>query len=194
LIKPPRFTVSSACTNRLTIRAKVADAVLVAGLRAHLLHPDTLRTVTESLAAALNAVIDERPKRRESIEKAITDADRRLRHLIDVIEAGSTAPAILQAVSGREADIARLRAELNALDELLDDKLAVIPSWVRQQLEDTAGLLTVTPERTKSVFRQMGVSFTLYPVQEEGQRPFLRAEGASDFAHVISGLFSRAGG
>jgi hypothetical protein len=36
----------------------------------------------------------------------------------------------------------------------------------------------------------MDVSFTLYPVHEEGQRPFLRAEGASDFAHAISGQFS----
>jgi hypothetical protein len=65
-----------------------------------------------------------------------------------------------------------------------------MPSWVRQQLEDTAGLLTDAPERTKAVFRQMGVSFTLYPVRHEGQRPFLRAEGTSDFAHVISGQFS----
>jgi site-specific DNA recombinase len=180
----------SACTNRLTIRAKVADAKLVAGLRQQLLHPDTLRTVTESLAAALNAVIDERPKRRESIEKAIADAERRLRHLVDAVESGSTAPTILQAVSDREADIVRLCVELSALDEPLDEKLAVMPSWVRQQLEDTAGLLTDTPERTKTVFRQMGVSFTLFPVHDEGQRPFLRAEAATDFAHVISGQFS----
>jgi len=72
----------------------------------------------------------------------------------------------------------------------LDEKLAVIPSWVRQQLEDTAGLLTDTPEKTKTVFRRLGVSFTLFPVYTESPRPFLRAEAATDFAHVISGQFS----
>ena len=76
-----------------------------------------------------------------------------------------------------------LEAERGALDEALADKLAVIPSWVPQQLEDTAGLLTDTPERTKTVFRQMGVSFTLYPVHDEGPRSFFRAEGATDVAH-----------
>lgn len=180
----------SVCSNRLTIRAKVADAALVAGLRAELLRPETVQSVTESVAAALNAVIDERPKRRDAIERELTDARRRLQHLINAIEGGSSAPSVLQAISARESDIARLERELRALDEPLDNKLAVIPSWVRQQLEDTASLLSDTPERTKTVFREMGVGFTLHPVYEDGQRPFLRAEGMSDFAHVISGRFS----
>jgi site-specific DNA recombinase len=180
----------TACSNRLTIRAKIADAALVAGLREELLRPETLRTVTESLAAALNAVIDQRPKRREAIEQAVTVARRKLRNLVDAIEAGSGTSALFHALKAREAEIASLEAERRTLDEPLDDKLAVIPSWVRQQLEDTAGLLSDAPERTKAVFRQIGVSFMLYPVREEGQRPFLRAEGATDFAHVISGQFS----
>jgi hypothetical protein len=57
-------------------------------------------------------------------------------------------------------------------------------------LSTRAGLLSDTPERTKTLLGEMGVSFTLYPVHEEGQRPFLRAEGANDIAHVISGQFS----
>jgi hypothetical protein len=97
---------------------------------------------------------------------------------------------LLQAIAAQEAGIVRLQGELAAFNEPLDEKLAVMPSWVRQQLEDTAALLTDTPERTKTVFRQMGVSFTLHPVREQGQRPFLRPVGASDIAHVISGQFS----
>ena len=181
---------TSVCSNRLTIRAKVADAALVAGLRAELLRPDTLRAVTEALATALNAVIDQRPKRRDEIDQALSAARRKLRHLVDAIEAGSSAAALFQAIGARETEIARLESERNVLDEPLDDKLAVIPSWVRQQLEDTAGLLSDTPERTKAVFRQMDVSFTLYPVHEEGAQPFLRAEAETDFAQMISGQFS----
>jgi DNA invertase Pin-like site-specific DNA recombinase len=180
----------TACTNRLTIRAKVADATLVAGLRAELLKPETLQAVTESLAAALNAVIDDRPKQREALARAIAESERKLRHLIDAIEGGSATPAILQAVSAREAELARLRAEEDGLNEPLDEKLAVIPSWVRQQLEDTASLLTDTPEKTKTAFRRMGVSFRLFPVHDEGQRPFLRAEAQTDVARAISGQFS----
>lgn len=182
-------TGTAVCSNRLTIRAKVADAVLVEGLRRELLKPETIRAVTERLAAALNAVIDERPKRRTQLEEGIEGARRKLQHLVDAIEAGSSAPTLLEAIRGREAEIARLQDELRALDAPLDEKLAVIPSWVRQQLGDTASVLTETPERTKAEFRKMGVAFTLTPVRDEGARPFLRAIGVTEFAQLISGQF-----
>ena len=90
----------------------------------------------------------------------------------------------------REAEIARLRVDQDALNDPLDEKLGVIPSWVRQQLDDTTDLLTDTPEKTKTVFRRMGVSFTLFPVREDGKGPLLRgrsADGlrAGDFGPVF---------
>jgi site-specific DNA recombinase len=181
---------TAACSNRLTIQAKVADPVLVAGLQAELLRPETLRAVTEQLASALNAFIDQRPRLRVKVDHALTDARARLKNLIDAIEMRGGTPTLLEALAGREQEIARLDAELVALEEPLDNKLAVMPTWVHQQLEDTASLLTETPERTKAVFRQMGVSFTLWPVQEAGQRPFLRAEGVTDFARVLCGQYA----
>lgn len=48
----------SACSNRLTIRAKIADAALLEGMKAELLAPATVRYITEALAAALNRRID----------------------------------------------------------------------------------------------------------------------------------------
>ncbi|PYR74942.1 MAG: hypothetical protein DMF86_16800, partial [Acidobacteria bacterium] len=93
--------------------------------------------------------------------------------------------------AARETEIARLEGELRALDERLDGKLAVMPGWVRHQLADLAGLLSDTPERTKTAFRDLGVGFTLSPVgaPDTGRRPFLRAEGETDFARLISGQF-----
>src|SRR6478735_5030622 len=50
-----------ACANRLTVRAKVADAHLLAGLKAELLAPATLQYVIEALGQELNRRIDDRP-------------------------------------------------------------------------------------------------------------------------------------
>lgn len=180
----------TACTNRVTVSTAVADEALVAGLRAELLRPEMLDEITASLAAALNAVIDQRPQRRERIDEALANARRKLHHLIGAIEAGSTAQTLLDAVAQREAEIARLERDRQALDEPLENKLAVIPSWVRQQIEDTAGLLADSADRTKAVFRQMGVRFTLRPVGEVGDRPFFRAEGETDVAQLIAGRLS----
>jgi hypothetical protein len=130
-----------------TIRAKIADAALVAGLWAEL--------------------------------------QRRLANLIEAVENGAGATSLLEAMRAREADVQRLQCELEGLDEPLEGKLAVIPTWVRQQLEDVAGLLANALERTKSEFRRLGVAFTFNRVVPEGGQPFLRAEGTTDFAQVF---------
>lgn len=178
-----------ACPNRLTIRAKVADAALVAGLRAELLRPETVQYVTGALAAELNRLIDQRPTVRARIEAALQDAERRLQNLVAAVEGGGAAATLLEAIRVREADVRRLTAELDAVSEPLESKLAVMPTWVRQQLEDVAGLLSEAPERTKAEFRRLGVGFVLHPVREEGGRPFLRAEGTTELAQLLSGQY-----
>lgn len=178
------------CANRLTIRAKIADAHLLAGLRAELLRPETVQYVTEALGVALNRVIDERPRIRARGEDALKDARRRMANLVAAVEEGSGASALLEALKAREADVRRLESELERLEEPLERKLAVMPTWVRQQLEDTAALLAEAPERTKTEFRRLGLGFTLFPVYEDTARPFLRAEGTTEFAHLISGQYS----
>jgi hypothetical protein len=65
-----------------------------------------------------------------------------------------------------------------------------MPSWVRQQLEDTVELLGDQSERTRAVFKQMDVRFTLRPVGTVGERPYFRAEGETDVANLIAGHFS----
>lgn len=63
-----------ACANCLTIRAKVADPALLAGLRAELLRPDTVQYVTDALAREVNRIIDQRPTARGRAEEALRDA------------------------------------------------------------------------------------------------------------------------
>jgi DNA invertase Pin-like site-specific DNA recombinase len=178
---------TDVCSNRLTIRAKVADPALLAGLRAELLRPETVQYVTDALAAGLNHAIDQRPALRARTEDALRDARRRLGNLVDAVEGGAGAASLIEAMIEREAEVQRLHGELEALSEPLEQKLAVMPTWVRQQLEDTAGLLAETPERTKAEFKRLGLSFVLRPTQSEGGKTFLRAEGTTDFANLISG-------
>jgi site-specific DNA recombinase len=177
---------SDVCRNRLTVRAKVADPALLAGLRAELLRPETVQYVTDALAVELNRVIDQRPALRATAEEALRDARRKLENLVAAIEGGATATSLLEALHTREGDAKRLQAELDALSEPLEQKLRVMPTWVRQQLANAAGLLSATPERSKAEFRRMGVSFVLHMAENAAGLPFLRAEGATDFARLLS--------
>ena len=60
----------------------------------------------------------------------------------------------------------------------------MIPTCVRQQLEDAAGLLTDVPDRVKAQFQRLGIRFTIHRIMDEGQRPFLRAEGHGEFERL----------
>lgn len=175
---------ATACTNRLSIRAKVADAVLLEGLQAELVRPDTVTYIADRLATALNELIDQRPVRQDEIERAKTTAEQKLQNLIAAVEAGAGTPTIFQAIKDREAEIHGLEAQRAALDEPLEQRLAVIPTWVRQQLEDVASLLAEVPDRAKAEFQRLGIQFTVRPVYDERPRPFLRAEGSGDFEHL----------
>ena len=101
----------------------------------------------------------------------------KLAHLVTAIETGSVSSMLVDAIQAREADIRRIDAELGTLNEPLDARLAVLPTWVRRQLEDLADLLRGHPERLKSELRRLGVRFTLHPTYDEGPRPFYRAIG-----------------
>jgi site-specific DNA recombinase len=175
------------CSNRHTIRAKVADAVLLAGLQAALLRPETVAYVTALLAADLNRVIDQRPALRAAAEAALAEARRRRAHLIHAIETGAPVVSLLEALRKREAEILRFEGELETLSEPLDQKLALMPTWVRQQLEDVVALLADTPERTKGEYRRLGLLYVLHPARDDRGRAFLRAQGTTAIANLVSG-------
>lgn len=165
----------SACGNRLTIRAKVVDAHLLTGLRTELLRPATVQYVTEVLSEALNRHLDERPAQLEDARAARTDAQQRLRRLTEAIETGGALPTLLGAIREREADIARLDQAVNDLTESAHDRLAVMPGWVRQRLEDTVSLLSGATEPTKVEFQRLALRVTMTVILGEQPRPFYRA-------------------
>jgi hypothetical protein len=178
---------AASCRNRLTIRATVADAALLAGLQAFLTEPRTIDVLTDALSSRLNALIDERPQL-HALKVAERDTvKRKLAHLIRAIEDGAATPALLSAMRAREQELGQLEADLGGLDDSLEERLAVIPSWVRRQVADVAELLSGSPDRSKREFQRLGIGFTVSPVFDVGKKPFLRAVGISNFSRLLAG-------
>jgi site-specific DNA recombinase len=180
----------TACANRFTIRASVADAVLLAGLQQELTRPETIAYISGKLSEALNRVIDERPRQREELQAQRGALEQRLKHLLHAIEEGAGTMTVLRAVQDREAEFRALDAQLAALDQPVNDRLAVIPSWVKAQLSDAASLLREGPERAKAEFQRLGLKYTIAPVYEGARRIFLRAEGSGEFERLAFGKYA----
>jgi DNA invertase Pin-like site-specific DNA recombinase len=175
---------TSVCNNRVKIRVEAADRALLAGLQTELLHPETVTYIAERLTAALTTVLDQRPGQREDIARRRAIADDKLRNLIAAVENGAGTPTIFQAIQEREAEIRALEGQITALTEPVEHRMAIVPSWVRQQLEDVAGLVGEVPERARAEFLRLNIRFVLQPVYEGNAAPFLRAVGSGDFEHL----------
>jgi site-specific DNA recombinase len=170
----------AACENRLSVRAKVVDTYLLAGLRHELLRPETLRYITSELTRALNWLVDERPRLEVEVRTAREQTAQRLQRLIAAIENGVAANTLAAAIGERQADLARLDAQLQDFSEPLHQRLAVIPGWVEHQLRELDGLLGETPERVKQEFQRLGLRVAMQPMRGEGIEPFYRAVGQAE--------------
>ena len=185
-----------ACSNRLTIRAKVADATLIVRLQQILLEPRTVEYVTREVGKALTKELNRRPERESAIREQLQHERKKLKNLVSAIEGGAHAPSLVAALREREATVERLQRDLASLEETgnLETRIEVLPSWVKRQLEDLASLLKEKPERLKAELRRLNLRLTIHPV-EARPRPYLRAEGNCDLrALAYSGPLSAAVG
>jgi len=169
-----------ACPNRIKVRVEEAERALLAGIQAELLNPDTIAYVTAQLTDTLKAVTDQRPARIEALMRQRDASRAKVHNLIAAVESGITSTSILQALSDRETEAARLDAEIAALSQPTDDRrLAVLPTWVRQQLEDVAGLLYDAPDRARNEFERLGLRFSPFVRSSTFLRALNRFSGQS---------------
>src|SRR5205085_9049748 len=117
-----------------------------------------------------------RPQLLADAHRERQDAQERLQRLIDAIENGVPASSVAGAIAERQGAIARLDGAIGALSEPLHQRLAVMPTWVAQQLEDLTGLLSETPERTKLQFQVLGLKVTVHPQQTDEGKNYYRAD------------------
>ena len=173
---------ASTCANRLTIRAKIVDAHLLEAMRRELLEPATIKGTWRTRSPrSCEPLIDNRPARQEAAQRARDDVGQRLQWLVASIEKGVPPESVAAPIVERQAELARLDAELASFTEPLHQRLAVhSPRGWSSNYQDVASLLSEAPARTKSEFRRLGLRVTMEPVYD-ASRAFYRA-------HAIAAL------
>ena len=168
-----------ACDNRLTIMAKVADPVVLEGLEDALLQPAMLDEITAAVTAEVSKALNTQPAERKALEKRRETVAKKLTNLVSAIENGIAMPAVSEQMGKREAELRGIDEELAGLEQPTNVDITVIPTWVRQQLQDLSGLLAENPERAKAELQRLDMRFVVAPVRNEG-KPFLRVEATGD--------------
>ena len=168
-----------ACNNRMTIMAKVADPAVLQGLQDALLQPGMLTQITQSVTAEVSKALTTAPAQRNGLRTRRDTIAKKIANLVEAVESGIGSPAISKQVAMRETELRQIEDDLAALERAPDVDVTVIPTWVRQQLQDLSGLLADNPQRAKAEFRRLNMQFTVTPVRDE-EKPFLRVEGSGD--------------
>ena len=173
-----------ACNNRLTVRSKIVDPILLAGLEAELQRPETVHYITDAVTATVTRFLHQKPQQRAQLLAQREAVGQKLDNLVRAVENGVGLASLQHAMTGREAELRRLDGELATLDDPPTVKLEVIPTWVREQLQDAAGVLRDAPERAKVEFQRLGVQFTLSPIRHEG-RPVPTGRGHGQLGRAV---------
>ena len=118
----------TTCGNRLTVRAKVVDPLLLSALQTQLTSPGVVAYLTDAVSARVAAALDEGPRRRQRLEADRAKVQRRLHNLVAGVENGGATTSMLSAIRDREADLKRINHELSLEPERLEEKLTVLPS------------------------------------------------------------------
>lgn len=81
----------------------------------------------------------ERAQRQTEIKKALRDVERKLENLADAVANDGAVPAVLAALTRKDAERQALRRELAALDQSESETLAFEPAVLRKQLHALLG-------------------------------------------------------
>ena len=129
--------------------AKVADPVVLHGLQEQLLQPAMVQTITDAVTDGVRTALTTGPSTRKTLEARRDAVAKKVAHLIEAIEHGTSLRVLTEQLARRQTELQVVEDELVALAHAPDLNLAVIPTWVRQQLHDLSGLLAQNPERAK---------------------------------------------
>ena len=100
-----------ACGNRLTVRAKVVDPIMLQGLRDQLLQPAMLQRITDAVSAEVSRALSARPSERTALRTRRAAVATKLARLVTALEDGSAGPTLTAQLATREAELRQLDDE-----------------------------------------------------------------------------------
>jgi len=185
---------TSSCSNRLTIRIKVAEPQILTKLQAELLKPQTLAYITERLEKEIKKSTST-PADGAVVQKRLEQEKRKLQNLLRALEGGASAPeTVVKAIGEKEKVIAELEMQVRSVAEPRPaPKLTDTEGWVRTQLEDLAGLLHEDVPKVKAEFRRLNLALTFTPTDAQ-PRPHYVVKGQCDLSALVFSFLRPADG
>jgi len=125
------------CDNRLLVRRKKIERLLLEELRNRILNVDSIEHVLQKIKVELDHSNSDLPSKVDLKVKELNDQQRRITYLVEVVADGRGTRSITDALSASEKRTDDLKAELEILRRSLTDSFCVPPrAWVEERLHN----------------------------------------------------------
>ena len=175
-----------ACDNKMLVKRKLAEQVIVAAIRERINDPEQIRYVLERVEEEVRKLRSDMPATIRLKEAELSAEERRLANFLDFIGEGRGSQALGQALAETERKVEALREEVYGLRVSREKVFRAPPvEWIRDRVSKLQEVLEARTARSALLLRELLGPVTLEAVAVDVGRPYYRAVTSIDALALI---------
>lgn len=175
-----------ACDNKMLVRRKLAENVIVDAIRERISDPDQIHYVLERVEEEVKKLRSDMPETIRLKEAELSAEERRLANFLDFIGEGRGSQALGQALAETERKVEALREDVDGLRASREKVFRAPPvEWIRDRVSKLKEVLEARTARAALLLRELLGPVTLEAVAVDVGRPYYRAVTSIDALALI---------
>ncbi len=175
-----------ACDNKMLVRRKLAEKVIVDAVRERISDPAQIRYVLERVEAEVKRLRSDLPETIRLKEAELAAEERRLANFLDFIGEGRGSKALGQALAETERKVLSLREDVDGLRCSREKVFRAPPiEWISERVSGLQDVLEARTGRSALILRELLGPIQLKPVPVDVGRPYYRAVTAIDALALV---------
>lgn len=168
-----------ACDNRLLVKRKLAEQVILAAIRDKLTSANSIHYLFKRVEQEVQNQSKDVPETIQLRESELDAEKRRVDNFIEFIAEGRSSRALAEALAVSEKKIDELQIELDALKKSRDAVFQMPPlAWIEERIATIQNLLEKRTVQSALILRKLLGTVQLEPTQGEIGKPYYHAKSA----------------
>ena len=170
-----------ACDNRMLVRRKLAEDVILDAVRGQLASADHIRYVLDRVEQEVARLFADVPETIRLKEAELNAEERRLANFVDFVGEGRGSQALAKALVETELRVDALREELAGLQRSRDKVSQAPPAeWIEERLTGLREVFERNTERAALALRKLLGPIELEPLKPDVGKPYYVARTTLD--------------
>lgn len=166
-----------ACDNRMLVRRKLAERVILAAVRDKLACTQNLRYLLKRVEKEVQELSRDVPETIQLKESEFEAEKRRVDNFIEFIAEGRSSRALAEALAVSERKVEELQLEIEALRKSRYAVFQMPPfAWIEERIETLQALLEKRTVQSALILRKLLGTVQLEPTQGSVGKPYYRAK------------------